>query len=46
MITFNAEVKNEKGQIEERKFELRDPDFERWLEDAGEGLSGFEIVDQ
>jgi hypothetical protein len=46
MITFNAEVRNDQGQIEEKKFELKNPEFEKWLEDAGEGLDGFEFIDE
>jgi hypothetical protein len=46
MLKLTAEVMNEKGQIEEKKFELKNPDLEQWLEDAGEGLNGFEFVDE
>ena len=44
MVVFTSEVKNEQGQIEKKKFELRNPEFEKWLEDAGESLSGIEFA--
>jgi hypothetical protein len=46
MIVLSAEVRNEQGQIEEKKFELSNPDLEQWIEDAGEGLNGIEVVDK
>jgi hypothetical protein len=46
MVVFTSEAKNEQGQVEEKKFELRNPEFEKWLEDAGEGLDGFEFIDE
>jgi hypothetical protein len=46
MIRLTAEVKNDQGQVEEKKFELKNPEFEKWLEDAGEGLDGFEFIDE
>lgn len=46
MLKLTAEVKGEQGQIEEKKFELRNPELEQWIKDVGEGLSGINIVDE
>lgn len=39
-------VKNEKGQIEERKLELQNPELEQRIEDVGDGLNGCHFVDE
>jgi hypothetical protein len=46
MLKLTAEVRNEQGRIEEKEFELRNPELEQWLEDAGEGINGIEFLDE
>lgn len=46
MIVFTGEVKNEQGKIEEKKFEVDNPELKQWLDDVGEGLSGIAFADE